>query len=207
MALVYPNATLEPSKRELVDAWLPTRPWYDGRAGRKPTGSFRFDDPAGEVGVEGFLWGGEGLSTLLVPLTYRGAPLEGAEEHLVGTTEHSELGRRWVYDGCADPVFVRALVTAVLTGGRGVDHEYDLGEGPQSAPTNAQVRGTGSASATVPDVGVEGLHDEGPLTVVNAGPLEVVVARVVGTEVEAAETLLVTWKGGEDVAVAGVRPG
>src|SRR5689334_7578530 len=127
MALVYPNATLEPSKRELIDAWLPSRPWYDGQA-RKPVGSFRFDDPAGEVGMEGFLVGGEGLDTLFVPLTYRAAPLDGAEEHLVGTTEHSELGTRWVHDGCADPVFVRALVTAIITGARGVDHEYDLGD-------------------------------------------------------------------------------
>ena len=59
MAIVYPNATLTPSKRELMAAWLPTRPWYDG-ADRKPVGSFRFDDPAGEVGMEGFLLGADG---------------------------------------------------------------------------------------------------------------------------------------------------
>ena len=33
MALVYPNATLTPSKRELMDAWLPRRSWFDGEAG------------------------------------------------------------------------------------------------------------------------------------------------------------------------------
>ena len=205
MALVYPNATLEPSKRDLMDAWLHSRSWYDGEQ-RKPTGSFRFDDPAGEVGMEGFLLGSEGLPTLLVPLTYRGAPLNGADEHLIGTSEHSELGKRWVYDGCGDPIFVRALATAILTGATGVDHEYDLGNGPESRPTNAQVRGTGSAT-DVPDLDLAGCHDEGPLTVVDAGPLELVVARVVGTDVPAAETLLVTWKGGQDVAIAGVRPG
>jgi hypothetical protein len=42
---------------------------------------------------------------------------------------------------------------------------------------------------------------------VDAGPLELVVARVVGTAVDAAETLAVTWKGGSDVVIAGVRPG
>ena len=52
-----------------------------------------------------------------------------------------------------------------------------------------------------------GCHDEGPLTIVDAGPLELVVARVVGTYVDAAETLAVTWKGGTDVVIAGVRPG
>lgn len=206
MAIVHPNATLTPGKRDLMDAWLPTRSWYDGTA-RKPVGSFRFDDPAGEVGTEGFLLGAPDVPVLLLPLTYRGAPLDGAEEHLVGTTDHSELGPRWVYDGCADPVFVQALVAAVLTGAGGVDQEWDTGSGPESHPTNAQVLGSGTPGAGVPEVEVRGVHDEGELTVVDAGPLEVVVARVVGTPIDAAHTLSVTWKGGEDVVVAGVRPG
>lgn len=45
----------------------------------------------------------------LVPLTYRGAPLDGAENALVGTMEHGVLGRRWAYDGCHDPVLVAQL--------------------------------------------------------------------------------------------------
>lgn len=52
-----------------------------------------------------------------MPLTYRGAPLPGAEPWLVGTMEHSVLGRRWVYDGCGDPVHVAALVATILAGG------------------------------------------------------------------------------------------
>jgi len=205
MAIVYPNATLTPSKRDLMDAWLPARSWFDGQV-RKPVGSFRFDDPAGEVGMEGFLLGADGSSTVFVPLTYRASELSGAEEHLVGTTEHSELGTRWVYDGCGDPVFVRSLAHAILTGATGVDHEFDVGNGPESRPTNAQVRGSGSADTGVPEIDAVGCHDEGPLTIVNAGPLELVIARVVGTELEAAQTLAVTWKGGSDVPIAGVRP-
>jgi hypothetical protein len=206
MAIVYPQATLTPSKKELMDGWLPSRPWFDGNLDRKPVGSFRFDDPEGEVGLEGFLLGAEGLPTYLLPLTYRGAELEGAEEHLVGTTEHSELGPRWVYDGCADPVFVGELARAILTGATGAVHEYDVGNGPETRPTSAQVQGSGRADS-VPEIDAVGTHDEGPLTIVNAGPLELVVARIVGTYVEAAETLAVTWKGGNDVVVAGVRPG
>jgi hypothetical protein len=196
MAIVYPNATLTPGKRDLMDAWLPSRPWFDGAPGRKPTGSFRFDDPDGEVGMEGFLLGGEGLSTLFLPLTYRAAELPGADDHLVGTTEHSELGTRWVYDGAVDPVFVQSLVTAIRTGASGVDHEYDLGNGPESQPTNAQVRGSGTPGADVPTVGTVTCRDEGPLTVVDAGPVQVVLARVVGTDVMAGATLEATWKGG-----------
>jgi len=206
MAIVYPNATLTPSKRELMDGWLPSRAWFDGNTGRKPVGSFRFDDPAGEVGMEGFLLGAEGESTLFLPLTYRGSELEGAEAYLVGKTDHSELGPRWVYDGCGDPVFARSLAHAILTGATGVEHEFDLGDGPESRPTNAQVRGSGSADTDVPEIDTVSAHDLGPQTIVNAGPLELVVARVVGTDIEAAQTLAVTWKGGSGVPIAGVRP-
>jgi hypothetical protein len=207
MAIVYPQADLTPSKKELMDAWLPTRPWFDGNPDRKPVGAFRFDDPEGEVGLEGFLLGGIGVPTYFLPLSYRSAELAGAEDHLVGTTEHSELGTRWVYDGCADPVFVRELAEAILTGGGGVDLEFDGENGRETRPTSAQVRGSGSAASQVPAIDNVGCHDEGPLTIIDAGALELVVARVVGTYITAAETLSVTWKGGDDVVIAGVRPG
>lgn len=206
MGLVYPHATLTPSKRDLMDGWLPTRAWFDGNPGRKPVGSFRFDDPAGEVGMEGFLLGAEGRSTYFLPLTYRATELPGAERHLIGTSEHSELGVRWVYDGCGDPVFVTALVAAILTGAGGVDHEFEGEHGPETRPTNARVRGTGTPGTDVPAVDAVACADEGPLTIVGAGPLELVVARVVGTSVDAAPQLEVTWKGGDDLPIAGVRP-
>jgi hypothetical protein len=46
--------------------------------------------------------------------TYRGAPLEGDEARLVSTMDHSELGRRWVYDGTTDPVALDCFRRAVL---------------------------------------------------------------------------------------------
>lgn len=52
----------------------------------------------------------------LVPLSYRGEPLEGAPgEALIGTSEHGVLGTRWVYDGVHDPV-VTAQLRALLRG-------------------------------------------------------------------------------------------
>ena len=48
-----------------------------------------------------------------VPLTYRGAPLAGADGALVGTSEHGVLGTRWVYDAPHDPVFVAQLLQLV----------------------------------------------------------------------------------------------
>lgn len=110
MAVIH-NTTLTPTKLELLAAWLPTRGWYQGRPDTElvKAGGFRLDDPAGEVGIE-FMVVGSGPEAYLVPMTYRGAPLDAAEGALIGTTEHGVLGRRWVYDACHDPVAVSQLV-------------------------------------------------------------------------------------------------
>ncbi|MFE6172039.1 1,4-alpha-glucan branching protein [Streptomyces sp. NPDC056464] len=113
MAIIH-RTTLKPTKLELLTTWLPSRPWYGGAGEPRlaKAGGFRLDDPAGEVGIEFMVVtdeaGPEAVS-YLTPLTYRGAPLAGAEHALVGTTEHGVLGRRWAYDGCHDPVLVAEL--------------------------------------------------------------------------------------------------
>ncbi len=110
MAIIH-EANLTPAKPELLETWLDRQPW-GGSGPVDLVGGYRFDDPAGEVGVEGLVVR-RGERTLHVPLTYRGAPLAGAEEHLVCTMQHSALGQRWVYEAGHDPVgvdcFVRAL--------------------------------------------------------------------------------------------------
>jgi hypothetical protein len=115
MAFIY-NTTLTPGKLELLSAWLPTRPWYRGTSAAPEltrARGFRLDDPAGEVGIEFHLIA-EGPTVYLVPVTYRGAPLPGAPDHaLVGTMEHGELGKRWVYDAGHDPVAVAQLLAAI----------------------------------------------------------------------------------------------
>ncbi len=82
MALLH-EATISPRKDELVGPWLRTRPWWDGVVERGPAGSFRLDDPAGAVGIECFLLGSASGSTLFVPVTYRDAPLTGADASLL----------------------------------------------------------------------------------------------------------------------------
>ncbi len=115
MAVIH-HTTMAPTKMELLATWLPGRPWYRG-AGAAPelskAGGFRLDDPAGEVGIE-FMVVSDGTVAYHVPLTYRGAPLDGAESALVGTSEHGVLGTRWVYDGTHDPVLVRQLLALVV---------------------------------------------------------------------------------------------
>jgi hypothetical protein len=196
MGFVHANAVITPSKQELFEAWLPSRSWAPGGGGGagagavKRVGEYRFDDPAGEVGVETIVWRTPDDVLLQVPLTYRGAPLPGAEEHLLGTMEHTVLGRRWVYDGCADPVWAAAMVGTILSGGTQAQVVFERDGALVEAPARLPVRGSGSPAATVPEVtSVDSVSDEGPVTVVTAGPVTIRLARVVGTPLSGDATL------------------
>jgi len=204
MALLY-DATLVPSKLELLSAWLPGRSWFIGDANVQRMGAYRFDDPAGEVGVETFLVRAGDGPQFQVPLTYRNAALPGKDEFLLGTTEHSVLGTRWVYDGCADPVWASALATAIFTGGTQAEEFIDRGDRLEPRAPLATVRGSGASGTSVPETASVTCFDEGPTTVVRAGTLELIVARVVGAHIEAAQTLSGSWAGSEPVVLAGGR--
>ncbi|MFJ4779128.1 1,4-alpha-glucan branching protein [Streptomyces sp. NPDC088762] len=145
MAVIH-RTTMTPGKLELLAAWLPAQPWYAGLPGRAPelakAGGFRLDDPEGEVGMEFMVvtdTSGDSPVTYHVPLTYRGAPLEGAEQALVGTSEHGVLGRRWVYDGTHDPVLM-AQLRALLRG--------------EAVPQNQSESGTPDPTVTVEAAGL-----------------------------------------------------
>ena len=129
------QATLTPTKLELLPEWMAQQRWYAAK-GRVPRlrrlWSWRLDDPAGLVGIETLLVVDEaGAEPVVyqVPLTYRGAPLEGGEQALVGTTEHSVLGRRWVYDGPRDPVYAAQLLE--LTVGRAIPQAGSTSNTPE----------------------------------------------------------------------------
>jgi len=113
MALLH-RTDLKPSKLELLAAWLPGRPWFEGPTAPElaQVAAYRFDDPAGEVGLETLLVRFGDGPIHQVPLTYRGAPLDGGDDWLIGTTEHGVLGRRWVYDALGDPVYLAGLAGA-----------------------------------------------------------------------------------------------
>ena len=151
MALLH-QATLSPSKLELLGAWLPSRRWCDSLVGTErpeQLGAYRLDDPAGEVGIESFLLRVGDATVLHVPLTYRAAPLAGAEQHLVGEMEHSVLGHRWVYDGCGDPVWATTTARTVLTGGVQADLTIEIDGEVQHREPTATVRGTRSEERRV----------------------------------------------------------
>ena len=122
------EAQLTPSKLELLAQWLPSQPWFTGDAGDlERVASFRFVDPDGEVGIETMIVRSGGL-VYQVPLTYRDEALDGEDAYLVGTTDHSVLGKRWVYDATGDPVYVAELIRVIHEG----DNEADLSRGEKS---------------------------------------------------------------------------
>lgn len=149
MSVIH-RTTLEPTKLELLAGWLPTRPWYRGGP-QEPklskAGGFRLDDPEGEVGIE-FMVVVSG-QTCMAPLTYRGAPLDGAEHALVGTMEHGVLGRRWIYDACHDPVAVAEL--AALVEGRAEPQAQSVSDTPDREVSRA-LAGEGPVPAEYPAV-------------------------------------------------------
>lgn len=195
MALIH-KAVLNPSKLDLLSAWLPSQHWFTGGE-LQQLGAYRFDDPVGEVGLEALLVRSGAGPLLHVPLTYRGTPLPGAEDFLVGTAEHSVLGTRWVYDGCGDPVWATALARAVLTGGTQAEEFYDVdGRLEPRAPT-ATVWGSGTSRTPAGPIRAVSCHDDGPTTVVRSEQLELVVVHVVGAEAWGEHTLTGSWTDGD----------
>jgi Maltokinase N-terminal cap domain len=110
VAIIH-STTLVPSKLELLTAWLPRQAWYRGTGTPvlSKAGGFRVDDPDGEVGIEILLVADADGTTYVAPMTYRGTPLDGADDALIGTSEHGVLGHRWIYDAERDPVAVAQL--------------------------------------------------------------------------------------------------
>jgi len=207
---VHHHATITPTKAELLEAWVPRQPWYTGPAepGLELAGAYRFDDPDGEVGVETHLVRTPGGPWLQVPLTYRGAPLSGAEEHLVCTMEHTTLGRRWIYDGRHDPVHTATLAATILGGGRHADlfrMEDDGTLTPQ--PVRADVRGSGGATDVPTRRTIRSVTLDGTVSVIEAEGVTLHLPHVLGDPVPVpagAETLQGTWAGQDEPLVLSV---
>lgn len=150
MAILH-DATLRPTKQELLEAWVPEQDWYPGDAADfEVLGRFRFDDPDGEVGIETYLLR-RGDDLFQVPLTYRGAPLDDPEALLITTMEHSVLGSRWVYDGTTDPVYLAVAAEVIRAGGTQAAQFLQNADGTTSeVPSQVRVEGrSGGAGVTI----------------------------------------------------------
>ncbi|WP_375499194.1 hypothetical protein [uncultured Jatrophihabitans sp.] len=201
MALLH-QATLTPSKLELLQQFVPGRSWFTDGGPLEAIGAFRWDDPAGEVGIETHIVrSGDGLFQL--PVTYRRAEYPSAE--LIGTTEHSVLGHRWVYDGCTDPAYVNALAVALFTGAPQAELWYDVDGTPERREPSVRVTVDGERSE-VPLIDDVSVIDEDLSTLIRAGGCEFVVQRVLGDAVPGRARLTGTWDGQDiPVGLAAVR--
>lgn len=197
MAVHHP-ATIVPTKLELLQAWVPHQPWLGGADASAliKLGSYRFDDPDGEVGMETHLLGTADGQILQVPLTYRGAPRTGAGDSLITTMTHTTLGDRWIYDGCHDPVYVAGLIRTILTGGREADLYAATDAGLVLEPTTTHVRGGGwSPSASMPTLTAPTVSHNGTTTTIDSG-IRVTLPRVITSKTPAGGAALSgTWPG------------
>jgi hypothetical protein len=203
MALIH-NAQLAPSKLELLGTWLPSQPWWARPgASAESVGAYRFDDPAGEVGIETLLVNGGDGQILQVPLTYRGAPLESADNALVGTLQHSVLGRRWVYDACFDPVYVTALATVIFTGGTQAELEIASETGLLRREPTTRVAGSGAPGVSVAPINSVTSTTDQRSTTIRAGDVELVMRRVLNGELVTGDALTLTgvWPGNDEPVV------
>ncbi|MEW9265762.1 hypothetical protein AB1207_13475 [Kineococcus endophyticus] len=210
MAVHHP-ATIAPTKRELLQAWVPRQPWTGGGdlTELTPVGSYRFDDPDGEVGMETHLLATPDGRVLQVPLTYRGTP--GPPDTLVTTMTHTTLGDRWIHDGCHDPVLLTALATTVLHGGREADLDEATPDGLTLLPATTHVRGDGPTPGAPTHPG-DWTHPHvehtGTTTVVRAPRhnhgLRLVLPRVVHPVPVPGATLRGTWPGQDTPVVLAV---
>ena len=172
MALIH-RATLRPGKAEVLAVWLSAQPWGPGDAADlERVGAYRFEDPDGRVGLETHLVRVAG-EVWQVPLTYRDAPLPDAEAAEVGRMHHSVLGERWVYDGCADPAYVRMLAATALTGvGQSVEVEEEDGRS-QVLPPTVRLSGAGLIAEPI-DIGGFGspVRNENGVALLRSSALE-----------------------------------
>ena len=208
MAIIH-RTTLTPSKTELLSAWLPSRPWYRG-TDRDPelvkAGGFRLDDPAGEVGIEFMVVvhvEGEQAVAYHAPLTYRGSPLDDAQDALIGTTEHGVLGRRWVYDGTRDPVLVAQL--SALLHGTAVPQAQSINDTPDPTVLIEPLAG-----ADGPSPGFMA-SDDAACTVLSTGGTGALAVRVhrvlqpvTGASVLPPGSVTATWRLADDAQLRGV---
>lgn len=152
MPVIHRGATLTPHFRDFLPAWVARQVWYRGTGvpSLRPVGSYRLEDSAGQVGIETRLVA-DGPVLYQIPMTYRGAPRDGAADaDLIATAEHSVLGTRWIYDGTTDPVWAAEVLNLVRE-----EASAERSTGPGVGTTEASGRRLADAELTADTVVVE----------------------------------------------------
>lgn len=194
MAILH-NATITPTKAELIAEWAPAQPW--GPHAGDPIeiiGAFRFDGPDGQVGMETHIVAA-GDAVWQIPLTYRGAPLDGADDALAARMEHSALGTRWVYDGLRDPQFVTVLAGVAMTGQGEALGMVVYDDRWYIAPSAVRISGGGWGRERVPVDGFELAHDDDRGAILRNERFQLEVFRRPTARPRPAVGLTATWDG------------
>jgi hypothetical protein len=209
MAILH-RAEVTPTKIELVQSWAPHQPFFEGDVESELSvlASFRYDDPLGEVGVETLIVRVAEDELLHIPVTYRGAPLDGGEPWLIGTMEHSVLGSRWVYDATGDPAYIAEMASAAFSGATEVDQFVQVDGTLEPRDSTAHAVGSGSVAReiAVPSPASVVSSFDGRATVVETGDLKLAIARRIseqttdaleGYEPEGSDaaSISATWEG------------
>ncbi len=126
----------------------------------------------------------------------------------MGTLEHSVLGTRYVYDACADPVFVATLLDTIRTGGRQADLHLRTADGTETVrePT-ATARGEGAPTVPTHDPGVPvSPTDTTDHTVIDGPGWTLTVMRRLGPATQSpapqGSALIGSFDGGTDLRLA-----
>ena len=121
--------------------------------------------------------------SLQTPLTYRAAPLDGAEAYLSAppTTRCSASGgcTTGAATRCGPPRWSRRSRRAARQAQMFIEQDGQRVD----VPPRMQVRGSGSDDSAPQVTSIDRVVDEGAVTVVTAGDVEIAVARVVGAPV------------------------
>ncbi len=128
--------TMTPALSGLLGSWLPRQRWFPVKSAEfsfEPAGGLRLEAGgpvnAGAGGAAQFevsivavnypTADGNRTDVVQVPLSFRSAPLAGAESALIGEISGGaggKAGSRWVYDGVHDPAFVAAWLELMRNG-------------------------------------------------------------------------------------------
>ena len=191
---IYHRATLTPTKAELVAGWIATQPWGPSADEQvEVLGAYRFDDPNGQVGMETHI-ASAGGALFHVPVTYRDAPVDGADDSLICEMHHSALGARWVYDALHDPMFVTMLAAVSMTGQGEAVGMVEIDGRWVVVPSAVKIEGGGLAQRVAVD-GFEPVSIDGHDAVFRNDRFEMTVHRRPVTGPRPAVGLTGTWAG------------